>query len=114
MRRAAGLLSVVVPAIAVLGSIVLASAVLAGCENENAAACAAFVAHHDSLPCAADTNPGVDCNAFSDYPCLIEDYFACLEEGHSCNEAGELVVDVVREDAAGEAYTCADLLNCER
>lgn len=114
MRRAAGLLSVVVSASVALGSIALAGALLAGCENENAAACAAFVAHHESLPCAAGTNPGVDCNAFADYPCLIEDYFTCLEEGYTCSEAGVLVVEVVREDAEGNTYTCADLLNCER
>lgn len=104
MRGAAGLLS---------GFVVVLA--LAACESENAAACNSFVAHHQSLPCAAGIDPGVDCNAFADYPCPITDYFACLEQGHTCNEEGELVVDVVREGDGGPGQsTCADLLDCER
>ncbi len=88
--------------------------VLGACESENAAACQGFVDYHQSLPCAAGADPGVDCNAFADYPCPIDDYFACLQEGYTCSAEGALVVDVVREDAASQtSYTCADLLDCE-
>lgn len=83
-----------------------------GCENENATACQGFVEHYQALPCTGGARPDVDCNAFADYPCVVDDYFTCLEQGHTCSEDNELVVDVV-QDVDGGTTTCADLLDCE-
>lgn len=89
------------------------SLVSLGCENENLAACQGFVDHYRSLPCTGGAAPEVDCNAFSDYPCVVDDYFTCLEQGHTCNEAGDLAVTLVQEAPDGTTYACADLLDCE-
>lgn len=106
MRGSAGLLS---PLLVLLAVGLLAS----GCESENAVACQRFVGTYASLPCAAGTDPGVDCNAFADYPCPIDDYFTCLEGAYSCNEAGDLEVDLGLDAGPGQPATCADLLDCE-
>lgn len=84
-----------------------------GCESENAVACQGFVEHYQALPCTGGTPPDVDCNAFADYPCPIDDYFTCLEQGHTCNEQNQLTVQLARENADGTTTTCAELLDCE-
>lgn len=103
MRGAAGLLSLLAALLTVL----------AGCESENEAACRQYLAYYTSLPCAAGVDPGVDCNAFADYPCPIADYFDCQQQGHTCDEAGGLSVDVTRKAGEEVIGTCSDLLDCE-
>lgn len=91
----------------------LALAFALGCESENFAACEGFVRYYQQLPCTGGALPDVDCNAFSDYPCPIDDHFQCLEQGHTCNEANELRVDLSRANPDGTTTTCAALLDCE-
>lgn len=91
----------------------LSALVSAGCESENLLACQGFVAHYQGLTCTDGAAPDVDCNAFADYPCPIDDYFACLEQGHTCNANNALQVTLSRTNPDGTTTTCAELLACE-
>ena len=95
---------------------VLASLVvgLSACDNENTAACEQYVETFSSMPCAQGVDPGVDCNAFADYPCAVPGYFECLSRTQYCQE-GELVACTNPDDGpcAGQTLAgCADLLDC--
>jgi hypothetical protein len=88
---------------------------LSACENENSAACAEYVDYfNNTLTCAQGVDPGVDCNAFADYPCAVPGYFQCLQTTQYCEEA-ELSVctDPEAPRCAGQTLAgCADLLDC--
>jgi hypothetical protein len=64
------------------------------CESESYAQCVAFRDDFTALACTEGIDPGVDCNAYQDFPCPTEDYFDCLSDGHTCDEDGDLAVDV--------------------
>lgn len=92
----------------------LQAAILSGCENENVAACEAYVERFSLLPCTTGIDPGVDCNAFADYPCAVPDYFSCLETTQQCRD-DELFVckDVADDGCSGKTLGgCPDELDC--
>lgn len=100
-----------------LAAFALVVACSSGCDNENVAACQAYVEAFAQKPCNQGTDPGVDCNAFADYPCPVPEYFECLEVTQQC-EADDPTEPLVCTDPAvpvcrGETLAgCPDYLDC--
>lgn len=94
------------------GSSLVLGLFMGGCDSPNAVSCESFVDQFEALPCAAGKQPGVDCNAFADYPCDVTDYFDCLKGAHTCAESGELEVNLTLEGSEDLTANCADLLDC--
>jgi hypothetical protein len=83
------------------------------CESENLAACQAYTEYFTALPCAAGVDPGVDCNAFADYPCPVPDHFQCLEQTQFCAEGELFVCNNPDDPGCGRTFaSCAELLDC--
>jgi hypothetical protein len=91
-----------------------------GCENENVAACQAYVEAFGNKACFDGVDPGVDCNAFADYPCAVPDYFDCLADTQQCGladgsnpEDPYVCTDATEPRCAGETLAgCPDYLDC--
>jgi len=89
-----------------------------GCENENVIACESYVESFGAKGCTVGIDPGVDCNAYADYPCAVPDYFSCLETTQQCRDGELYICNDTNPDAPDPQClgltlsACADELDC--
>lgn len=77
---------------------------IAGCGADNVAACEDWI---DSTSCGStDVSTLIDCNIYEETSCDIADYFDCLTDNTSCDEATSMV------DTTGWT-SCLSLAQCD-
>ncbi len=91
--------------LAITASSLLALVGLVGCQSaDNVASCESWL---DAVSCGEyDFSTAVDCSIYEDVECDISDYFDCLTDNTTCDEATGI------PDTSGWT-SCTDLATCD-